>query len=84
MAEDTSDIYEVNPENEVGITQPETRGDLSNQLVEWIQKEKAAAKGHVQRFREDAQQCFRFRDGHQLSDEDQPDSPALPAPRQRL
>ena len=70
MAEDTSDIYEENPENEVGITPPETKGGSSNQLVEWIQKEKAAAKGHVQRFREDAQQCFRFRDGHQLSDED--------------
>ena len=43
----------------------------TNRLVEFINREKAAASAHVMAWRAEAERCYRFRDGHQLSAEDQ-------------
>lgn len=42
----------------------------ANPLVRWINREITRAEPHVMAWREQARDCYRFRDGHQLSDED--------------
>lgn len=41
------------------------------QLIRWINKEKAAALPNVEKWREEADECYRFRDGHQLTAQDE-------------
>ena len=42
----------------------------ANRLVRWIQREKQQASLHIIKWREQAKEAYRFRDGQQLSDVD--------------
>ncbi len=66
-------IYALTPEfesGEPGLTGRGTPATTGDPFVRWVQKEISRAEPHVMSFREQAEECYRFRDGHQLSDED--------------
>src|SRR5882724_1704738 len=66
MAVET-DVYDGTDENKNGeVLALEAPAD---RLIAWIHKEKQAAT-HVQKWRDQAKECYRFMDGEQTSDAD--------------
>jgi hypothetical protein len=64
------DILSAHPELEVGAADGGHLAAPESRLIDWIKKERNAAKPHVEKFRDAARQAYRFRDGHQYNDED--------------
>src|SRR3990167_2340954 len=61
--QDTPETSEVGPQIDAG-SYPQ------NRLVTWIQGEINDSRTHVEKWRKEAKQAYRFRDGKQLSEED--------------
>ena len=61
--QDTPGTSEVGPQIDAG-SYPQ------NRIVTWIQGEINTSRTHVEKWRKEAKQAYRFRDGKQLSDED--------------
>ncbi len=69
----SDDLLALNPEyesGETGITGTAVTVANSNSRVRWANKQMTLAEPHVMAQREQMDEAFRFRDGHQLSDED--------------
>lgn len=64
-----TDVYDESKETQDG-EQITPNIEPRDSLIRWIAKEKAAAKSHVGKWRAAAKECFRFVDGHQVSDAD--------------
>jgi hypothetical protein len=73
----TTEVFEPNPKLEQLEVGPgaditlERTPEEDAELIRWIRKEKAAAKEHVEKWRHEAKRAYRFRDGKQLTEEDQ-------------
>jgi len=57
---------------EVGVTDGASLVSSTSHIVRWANREMTRAESeHVSRWREQAAECYRFRDNHQLSKEDE-------------